>query len=59
MHRIAIQAGGSHYPQVGGRWHELTVKLTVEEVLDIVQAHSADAGVLTQKILDHFGLVDE
>ena len=37
IHELALQAGGSHYPDVGGKLLEKFAKLVVESVLDEVK----------------------
>jgi hypothetical protein len=37
LKEIALQAGGSHYPEVGGRTLEKFAELLLEKVIEVVQ----------------------
>lgn len=46
---MALQIGGSHYPEVSRQYFESTVRLVVEECAKV-------SGVDTQVLLKHFEL---
>ena len=61
--QLALAAGGSHYPDVGGRTLEKFAELLIREcaqVADIERDTSAGCGYVTQttgqKIKKHFGV---
>lgn len=61
--QLALQAGGSHYPDVGGRTLEKFAELLIQEcaqVADIEKDTSAGCGYVTQttgqRIKKHFGV---
>lgn len=61
--QLALQAGGSHYPDVGGRTLEKFAELLIQEcaqVADIERNTSAGCGYVTQttgqRIKKHFGV---
>jgi hypothetical protein len=60
--QLALAAGGSHYPDVGGRTLEKFAELLIQEcaqVADIERDTSAGCGYVTQttgqRIKKHFG----
>jgi len=61
--QLALAAGGSHYPDVGGRILEKFAELLIQEcaqVADIERDTSAGCGYVTQttgqRIKKHFGV---
>jgi hypothetical protein len=61
--QLALAAGGSHYPDVGGRTLEKFAELLIQEcaqVADIERNTSAGCGYVTQttgqRIKKHFGV---
>ena len=50
---LALQAGGSHYPDVGGKLLEQFAELLVRECADIAQRENHEPG---ECILSHYGL---
>jgi hypothetical protein len=61
--QLALAAGGSHYPDVGGRTLEKFAELLIREcaqIADIERDTSAGCGYVTQttgqKIKKHFGV---
>ena len=50
---IALQAGGSHYPEVGGQLLEQFAEILVRECADIALKENQDPH---QCILRHYGL---
>ena len=61
--QLALAAGGSHYPDVGGRTLEKFAELLIQEcaqVADIERDTSAGCGYVTQtagqRIKKHFGV---
>jgi hypothetical protein len=63
IRQLAIAAGGSHYPDVGGRTLEKFAELLIQEcaqVADIERDTSAGCGYVTQttgqRIKKHFGV---
>jgi hypothetical protein len=61
--QLALAAGGSHYPDVGGRTLEKFAELLIQEcaqVADIDRDTSAGCGYVTQttgqRIKKHFGV---
>jgi hypothetical protein len=61
--QLALAAGGSHYPNVGGRTLEKFAELLIQEcaqVADIERNTSAGCGYVTQttgqRIKKHFGV---
>ena len=56
---IALQVGGSHYPEVGGAYLEKTVQIVVEDCVKIIEQWSKDDPALhglILEILKHFEL---
>ncbi len=63
--QLALAAGGSHYPDVGGRTLEKFAELLIQEcaqVADIERDTSAGCGYVTQttgqRIKKHFGVAE-
>jgi hypothetical protein len=63
IRQLALAAGGSHYPDVGGRTLEKFAELLIQEcaqVADIERDTSAGCGYVTQttgqRIKKHFGV---
>ena len=61
--QLALAAGGSHYPDVGGRTLEKFAELLIQEcaqIADIERDTSAGCGYVTQttgqRIKKHFGV---
>jgi hypothetical protein len=54
---LALMAGGSHYPGVGGETLEQFMRLTVEECIKILQKREVRNSNSARLILkEHFGL---
>jgi hypothetical protein len=60
---IALQAGGSHYPTVGGKTLEKFAELIVRECANFVDSHEqidkygeAQDTVYGKDLLEHFGV---
>ena len=54
---LALMAGGSHYPRVGGEILEQFMRLTVEECIKILQKREVRNSNSARLILkEHFGL---
>jgi hypothetical protein len=54
---LALMAGGSHYPRVGGDTLEQFMRLTVEECIKILQKREVRNSNSARLILkEHFGL---
>jgi hypothetical protein len=60
---LALQAGGSHYPEVGGKTLEKFAELIVQECIDIIAPYSVrmikpgeEYLHPIQEIKDHFGV---
>jgi len=54
---LALMAGGSHYPRVGGETLEQFMRLTVEECIKILQEREVRNSNSARLILkEHFGL---
>ena len=56
---IALQVGGSHYPEVGGAYLEKTVQIVVEDCVKIIERWTKDDPAfygLALEILEHFEL---
>jgi|LauGreDrversion4_2_1035121.scaffolds.fasta_scaffold2742520_1 hypothetical protein len=54
---LALMAGGSHYPRVGGETLEQFMRLTVEECIKILQKREVRNSNSARLILkEHFGL---
>jgi hypothetical protein len=49
LHEMALQIGGSHYPEVSRQYFEPTVRLVVQECADKL-------GVNPATLLEHFEL---
>ncbi len=62
IHELALQAGGSHYPTVGGNTLELFAKLVVRECLNMIENEAAQyaepvwAVELVNDIKEQFGV---
>lgn len=54
VHDIALQAGGSHWPTVGGDLLERSVLMAVQKCIDIALAN--DDPFTAQAIAQHFGV---
>lgn len=52
---IALQVGGSHYPSVSKPYLETTVRLVVEQCIDIAKRESNTDSTVTA-IKEHFGI---
>lgn len=64
VEKLALQAGGSHYPEVGGKTLELFAKLVVNECADELlkwksEPFPLDPEVAAKTIKKHFGVDDE
>ena len=54
---LALMAGGSHYPRVGGKTLEVFMELTVEECIKILKQREIRNSNSARLILrEHFGL---
>lgn len=58
---LALQAGGSHYPEVGGKTLEKFAELIVRECIDIVSSYAVrmddfDGGHPIADLKKHFGV---
>lgn len=51
---IALQAGGSHYPTVGGKTLEKFAELLIGECLSTLHLHGYDDA--SNQIKEHFGV---
>ena len=51
---LALQAGGSHYPTVGGKTLETFAELIVKECANVAADH--DALDIYEEIREHFGV---
>jgi hypothetical protein len=59
FYKLALQAGGSHYPTVGGVLLDKFGDLVIQECIDIIAnavEHREPASVYTDKIKEHFGV---
>lgn len=54
IRKFALEAGGSHYPNVNTMQLERFYELVVRECADIVSTHMDP-----MKVLEHFGVNDE
>ena len=54
IHDLALQAGGSHYPDVGGKTLEKFAELIVRECANVAAEH--DALDIYEEIREHFGV---
>jgi hypothetical protein len=54
---LALQAGGSHYPDVGGKTLEKFAELIVKEMLKTCEEHPGWTGrMIGEEIKQHFGV---
>ena len=54
---LALQAGGSHYPDVGGKTLEKFAELIVAEMLQTCEDHPGWSGrMIGEQIKQHFGV---
>jgi len=59
---IALQAGGSHYPTVGGKTLEKFAELLIRECVEVAQMNTPDTEeceythLISEKIKEHFGV---
>ena len=61
IHDLALQAGGSHYPTVGGKTLEKFAELIVKECSQISKDHQriyyeSHGARIAKKIKEHFGV---
>jgi hypothetical protein len=62
IHDLALQAGGSHYPTVGGKTLEKFAELIVKECMDVAYDHTPNSEeceykrLIHNKIKEHFGV---
>lgn len=56
IHDLALQAGGSHYPDVGGKTLEKFAKLIVKECAEIARSNTRVDSKLYLMIQEHFGV---
>ena len=54
IHDIALQVGGSHYPQVGGNLLEQSILMAVRKCIELALAN--DDPLTAQDIAQHFGI---
>jgi hypothetical protein len=54
IHDIALQAGGSHWPTVGGKLLEQSVLTAVRQCMAIAQGNGSD--LTARDIAQHFGI---
>jgi hypothetical protein len=54
IYDIALEAGGSHYPQVGGDLLERSILMAVRKCIEIALAN--DDPFTAQDIAQHFGV---
>ena len=54
IHDIALEVGGSHYPQVGGKLLEGSILMAVRQCMAI--AIQNGAGLTAEAIAQHFGI---
>jgi hypothetical protein len=51
---MALQIGGSHYPEVSQQYFEQTVRLVVNEIESVCQHHGQP--INKERVLQHFHL---
>jgi hypothetical protein len=57
IHELALEAGGSHYPEVGGRTLEKFAELLVKECCEVAHCNFHVDGLTLGNILkQHFGI---
>lgn len=60
IYELALEAGGSHYPEVGGKLLEKFAELIVNECADIAQQHNKSPVksiyAVGHVIREHFGV---
>jgi hypothetical protein len=57
IHELALEAGGSHYPEVGGRTLEKFAELVVKECCEVAHCNFHVDGLTLGDILkQHFGI---
>ena len=54
LHEMALQIGGSHYPEVSQQYFESTVRLVINEIESVGQF--AGQPINKERILQHFQL---
>lgn len=54
---LALQAGGSHYPDVGGQLLEKFAELVIRECAQVADCRSSFKHNTGEKILRHFDMV--
>ena len=57
--RLAIEAGGSHFPEVGGTNLEKFAELLIRECATVANCPSSFKQTNGYKILRHFGLEEQ
>lgn len=53
FYQIALEVGGSHYPEVGGQLLEQALAMVVKQCAEIAQREDHDP---SECILSHFGI---
>ena len=56
IHDLALQAGGSHYPDVGGKTLEKFAELIIKECAEIARSNTRVDSKLYLMIKEHFGV---